>query len=114
MLTREQLLKPCTWELDVPELGGKILLRDLTGAERDEWFAALESSYKEVNGEKLLDLRDVQASFIARSIVGTDAAPIMTPDDVRGMSMRVIRVVFDAILKHNALLAESAEETEKN
>ena len=52
--------------VDVPEWGGTVALRELTGAERDAWEAQM---VKVINGRREADLDNLRAKLVAACLV---------------------------------------------
>ncbi len=81
-LNRDQILSAVdlkTEDVPVPEWGGTVIVRELTGTERD----AYESSIVKTNGTKVtVDSRNLRAKLVAMSCVDEDGALLFTSDDV--------------------------------
>ena len=84
-LTRDAILAAAalkTEEVDVPEWGGVVLVRELRGRERDEWEASLAVQ----RGKQMVpDVANMRAKLVARSIVGGDGEPVFTQQDVAAL-----------------------------
>ena len=82
-LTRSEILSADdlkTESVKVPEWGGIVLVRELTGAERDTW----ETSVVKTNGIKVtIDSHNMRAKLAALSIVGADGKRLFTVKDVQ-------------------------------
>lgn len=83
-LTREQILAKKndikTEEFDVPEWDGAVLLRELTGRERDQF----EASTVETKGNKTKqNLANIRAKLIALCIVNEDGLRTFSPPDIK-------------------------------
>lgn len=116
-LTRETILaasdirtEPC----DVPEWGGAVLVRGLTGAQRDEFEATLV----EYRGRKrILHLQDVRARLVALSVVNSEGVQIFTDSDVRALTQKsavALQRVFAVAQRLSGLSDEDVEELTKN
>ncbi len=81
-LTRDEILGADdlkTESVKVPEWGGTVLVRELTGAERDAW----EASVVKTNGTKVtIDSQNMRAKLAALCIVDGDGKRVFTEKDV--------------------------------
>ena len=81
-LTREQILGADdlkTESVKVPEWGGQVVVRELTGTERDTW----ESSVVKTNGTRVtIDSQNMRAKLAALCIVDDDGKRLFTEKDV--------------------------------
>jgi hypothetical protein len=117
-LTKEQILAAADLPeevVDVPEWGGKVLIRGMTGAERD----AFEESVMVTRGNnRELNLRNFRAKLVARSIVDPVTKERMFSDneiaELGKKSARALQRVFEAALRLNGMTAESVEELTKS
>lgn len=77
-LTRDEILGADdlrTESVEVPEWGGTVIVRELTGAERDTW----ESSVVKTNGMKVtIDSHNMRAKLAALCIVDDDGKRVFT------------------------------------
>ncbi len=81
-LTRDAILSADdlkTESVKVPEWGGTVIVRELTGAERDTW----EASVVKTNGTKVkIDSHNMRAKLAALCIVDDDGRRLFTEKDV--------------------------------
>jgi hypothetical protein len=105
LLTREQILAAQdirSEPVEVPEWGGTVMVRGLTGRSRD----ALELRFAGSNGN--LDKErgsDFRAAFAAMSIVDAAGERMFTDDDVKALgekSSLALQRVFDAAIRLSA------------
>jgi hypothetical protein len=84
-LTRDAILAAATLrteEVDVPEWGGLVLVRELRGRERDEWEASLAVQ----RGKQMVpDVANMRAKLVARCVVNSDLEPVFTQQDVNAL-----------------------------
>lgn len=74
-----------TEDVEVPEWGGTVRVRALTGAERD----ALEASVVEQKGRKTkTNLKDFRAKLVARSVVNEAGQLAFSESDIRALSQK--------------------------
>ena len=71
-LTKEQILKAedvKTQTVDVPEWGGQVIIRMLTGKERDAFEGAIVRGRKDAKGEPQVDMDNIRARLCVAVIV---------------------------------------------
>lgn len=85
-----------TKDVEVPEWGGTVKVRALTGAERDRFEASMITEKDETRGEKLVNLR---ARMCAMTIVGEDGrTPVFSDKQVEKLgekNARALNRVFE-------------------
>jgi hypothetical protein len=85
MLTRDAILSANdnpTQEVEVPEWGGSVTVRGLTGRERDEF----EQSMVEVHGKNVsLSLSNARARLVQSGCIDENGKQLFTPGDVRAL-----------------------------
>ena len=103
-----------TEEVKVPEWGGTVLVRELSGRERDEW----EASLTVMRGKQMVpDVANIRAKLAARTIVGDDGEPVFTQQDVAALgelSAAALDRVFDVASRLSGLNPEDVEAMTKN
>ena len=103
-----------TEEVAVPEWGGTVLVRELSGRERDEW----EASLAVMRGKTMVpDVANIRAKLAARTIVGDDGEPVFTQQDVAALgelSAAALDRVFDVASRLSGLNPEDVEAMTKN
>ena len=116
-LTREQILQADdlkTESVEVVEWGGMVLMRGLTGTERD----ALEGSMIEIRGKsRQLKLENIRAKLVAMTIVDEAGKRLFSDEDVRELghkSASALQRVFEVAQRLSGLRAEDVEELVKN
>ena len=117
LLTRDQILKAEDIEekyVEVPEWGGKVLVRGLTGKERD----AYEKSLVEGKGKnKQINMDNARAKLVAITVVDENRKPIFTKDDIEALgkkSGRALSRVWVAATELSGIGEEELEELTKN
>ena len=114
LLSKEDILNPKnlkTLEVDVPELGGTVLIREMTGAERD----ALEGFI--LKNKDNSPFENIRARFVAYSIVDEQGNFIFSPDEIEALgkvSWRALERIRKASDSLNAITKEDIEELRKN
>lgn len=117
-LTREQILQATDVlyeEVAVPEWGGKVLVKSLSGAERDR----IEATIVQGNSRKqAMNLQNVRAKFIAWAIVDADTHKRLFADaDIVALgekSAAALQRVFNVVQRLSGLSADDLEEMTKN
>jgi len=116
-LTRDAILAATdlpSETVDVPEWGGSVLVRGLTGAQRDQFEASVlvgKGRNRDVN------LRNLRAKLVALSIVGEDGTALFAEADLEALGQKsavAIERVFDAARKLSGMTAGDVEELTKN
>lgn len=117
LLTRDQILNALDMEsqvVAVPEWGGDVMVKGLTGAERD----AFERRIVEMRGKKTqVNLTNIRAKLVALCAVDKDGKRIFTDADVvalGGKSAAALDRVFTVAQKLSGLTTEDVDELEKN
>src|SRR5574340_602108 len=85
LLTREQILQAQdlkTQDVDVPEWGGTVRVRMMTGTERDAIGAAL------IGPDRKPDMRQYRIRLLAACIVGEDGAPLFGQDEIEQLGRK--------------------------
>ncbi len=109
-LTREQVLAAedlKSEEVDVAEWGGSVLVRMMTGAERDAFGKGLM-----VDGKA--DPTHYRAKLLSICVVGDDGKPMFTPDEINGKANPAVERLFAVADRINSLNQGAVEEAEKN
>ena len=100
--------------VDVPEWGGEVKIRCLTGEERDEW----EASQMVLRGDQYVrDSANLRAKLVAASIVGEDGEKLFTRQDVYALGRKsgaALDRVFEAATKLSRLTAEDSADLGKD
>lgn len=117
MLTKAQILKADdlpTEVVDVPEWGGKVTVRTLTGTERD----AFEESITKKKGKSFdVNMVNLRAKLCALTIVDDKGERLFTNADVVELgkkSAAVLDRIFTVAQKLNGLGKDDIEELAKN
>lgn len=117
LLTRDEILQANdlqTEEVEVPEWGGSVLVRGMTGTERD----AFEESIIEVKGKKQnINMQNLRAKLISKTVVDENGNPIFTPGDVDALgkkSAAALSRVFAVAQRLSGMSDEDLDELTKN
>lgn len=118
LLTREAILqaKDLPYEdVAVPEWGGVVRVRALTGAERDRFEASIVE--QRGKGAPRLNTTNIRAKLVALTVVDENGNRIFTDDDVEALgrkSAAALNRVFEVAQRLSGLTQADMEELEKN
>lgn len=116
ILTRDQILAAndiVTEVVPVPEWGGEVLVRGLTGAERD----AFEKNIVEIKGKRTIVKDNIRAKFVAATVVDEAGHLLFDEADIYPLgkkSAAALDRVFAAAQRLSGLSDSDVEELEKN
>lgn len=101
-------------EVAVPEWGGTVLVRGLTGKERD----GLEASMIEGKGKKAnVNLANLRAKLVSRAIVDENNQRMFTDADIQalsGKSAAALNRVYEVAQRLSGITQEDVDELTKN
>lgn len=101
--------------VSVPEWGGEVMVRGLTGSERDAWEA--ETFTVTARGVQSVNLRDMRARLVARCVVDEAGQRVFGDADVVALgakSAQALQRVFEAAQRLSGLTAADIEELKGN
>ena len=117
LLTRDDILNASDLareEVDVPEWGGAVLVRGLTGRERD----AYESSIVHPNGRVMkYTLTNMRARLVALSVIDEAGARLFSDSDIEMLgrkSAAALQRVFEVAQRLSGLSEQDMDELAKN
>lgn len=117
LLTRDSILQAQdiqTEDVEVPEWGGTVRVRGLTGAQRDQF----ESSIVSLKGKRQdINMQNVRAKLVALSVVDEEGQRIFQDDDIRALGMKsavALQRVFDVAQRLSGITEDDVEELAKN
>lgn len=115
MLSREQILSKVgalkREEHEIEEWGGTVLLRELTGAERDRMEGLL------LRGKQNLNFTGARAQMLMLSCVNENGSPVFTEKDLpmlSELSGKTLDGVFKKVSEMSGMSPGSEGEMEKN
>jgi len=117
MLTKEQILdiEDLNHEdVEVPEWGGKVRMRCMTGTERDSFEASI---YKIEGGNTKVVRDNFRANLVARCLIGEDGNRLFSDKEalqIGKKNSQVLNRLFEIAQRVNGLTAEDQEELLKN
>ena len=117
LLTKEQILAAedlPTEDVDVPEWGGAVRVRGLTGAERD----ALEVEMVSRSGRNVsVNIQNFRAKLVARTVIDEKGVLLFSTVDIGHLgekSAAALQRVFDVSQRLSGLSSADVEELAKN
>lgn len=117
LLTRDAILQAQdlpTEDVEVPEWGGTVRVRALTGAERD----AFEQSIVEQKGKSTkMNLQNLRAKLVALTVVDEEGNRIFNDADAKLLGQKsalALNRVFEVAQKLSGLTPADVEELTKN
>lgn len=102
-----------TEDVDVPEWGGTVRVRTMTGTQRDAFGAAIAADQK-ANGDKPSSF---SAALVAACLIGEDGEPLFSGDDITalaGKSAAALERVAKVAGRLNGIGAAAVETAEGN
>lgn len=116
-LGKEQILNAADIkpeEVNVPEWGGTVLVRGMSGTERDDWEKSrIIEKGKGRNKERDYNLNNFKASFIVRCIVDDGGKRLFSDDDIIPLGRKsalAIERVFKVASRLSGMTDEDIEE----
>ena len=117
ILSREAILAASDIQeeiVPVPEWGGEVIVRGLSGTQRDQFEASV---VKQKGKSTELNLKNVRAKMIALSVVDEHGNRIFSERDVAALgakSARALQRVWEKARELSGLSEEDVEELAKN
>jgi hypothetical protein len=114
MLSREDIFaaKDLKYmDLDVPEWGGSVRIKMLTGAERDEFEASTVKMGKGNKPEQ--NLANLRARLVSLCLVDEDNTKLFAKQDIGHLGQKsaaALERVFKACQEHNAMTEQDIED----
>jgi len=103
-----------TEEVEVPEWGGSVLVRGMTGRERDEFESSM---LIQAAGQTARELRNTRAKLVAKCAVDDDGARLFTDGDVTALgekSAAALVRVFEVAARLSGLDEEDVAARERD
>jgi hypothetical protein len=119
-MDRAALLAACgvraAEDRDIPGVG-RIRLREMSGADRDRYFAALLGAPRvQHQGHEVPNPVGLRALVVAMTLVGPDGAPMFASAEEANAALRpeAIDAIFAVAARLNAIVPEERQEIEGN
>jgi hypothetical protein len=112
-LSRDEILSVDdlrTEDVKVPEWGGVVRVRELTGTELDSYQASMMSLR---DGETVPEMANMRAKLVTRSIIGDDGEPLFTELDIGRLGQKsgvALQRVYDVASRLSGISAASEDE----
>ncbi|MCA8248074.1 phage tail assembly chaperone [Burkholderia multivorans] len=104
-----------TETVEVPEWGGAVILRTMTGTQRDAYETSLMT--KDAAGRYTVDTENMRAKLVIFTAVDETGTPVFTLDDLgalAGKNAAVIERLFVTAQRINGLAKDAVADAEKN
>lgn len=117
LLSRDQILKAqdlATEDVNVPEWGGMVRVKGLSGTERDRFEA---SFIGENTKNKRRNLANLRARLVALTVVDKEGKPLFRPNDVEALGQKsaaALDRVFDVAVRLAGMRDEDVDELTEN
>ena len=118
ILTKEQIFAAADLEtitVEVPEWGGAVKLRAMSGTQRDAYENSLME--KTADGTYKVNTENMRAKLVCYCAIDEAGSVLFTADDLNalaGKSAAVIERLFDAAQKLNGMSKNAVEDAVKN
>lgn len=106
-----------TKEVPVPEWGGVVLLKTMTGAMRDQYETKCIMNRQNIGGVQRLQMKQLKVYLLARCVVDEEGKPIFTDADLAALNeknAKVINRLFDEACEMNGIGEKDIEDLAKN
>lgn len=117
LLSRDAILRATdlvTEEVEVPEWGGVVRVKALTGAERDQF----EAGVVERRGRKTeINMKNLRARLVALSVIDEDGRPLFRPTDAEALGQKsaaALGRVFDVAMRLSGMTEQDLDELTEN
>ena len=116
-LSKESILTATdlpTEEVEVPEWGGSVLVRGMTGRERDEFEASMVGQR---GGQEYRDYGNLRAKAVVKCVVGDDGERLFTDQDASALgekSFAALERVYDVIARLSGLREADVQARERD
>lgn len=117
-LSRDDILKAednASEEVQVPEWGGAVLVRGMTGRERDEFELSLMEQGR--GGRMTRNLTNTRAKLVSRCVVDDDGKRLFTAADIQALGDKnaaAIERIFDVAARLSGLTEAEQEEMSRD
>lgn len=115
-LTRDDILNANdiqTETVNVPEWGGDVTVKGLSGVERDAWEIAISME----NGKPTKNPRNIRAQLVVRAVVDSEGRKLFRSIDAEALgkkSGKALDRVYEVAARLSGIRAEDIEEMAKN
>jgi hypothetical protein len=119
-LTRDAILQAPDLpgeDVAVPEWGGTVRVRGLSGAQRDAYEASMVIMPQSPGGKPKMNMENARAKLVAMCIVDENGSPLFTLADVEALGRKsgsALNRVYEVAQRLSGLTKADMEEIEKN
>lgn len=116
MLTRDQILATedlTTEKVKVPEWGGSVIIRELTGTERDAWESSIVKA--DAKGNITFNSKNMRARLLSIVAVDEKGKQLFTSKDIEALGAKSAKIVdrlFQVAQRVSALTNKDIEDLE--
>ena len=106
-----------TEEVAVPEWGGKVIIRGMTGAQRDAYEDASLSMPDKKKQTRAFIYKDARARLVAWSVVDENGKRVFSDADIPRLSEKsaaALQRIFNVAMRLSGISEEDIEELVKN
>ncbi|ANZ42495.1 hypothetical protein BBK82_04985 [Lentzea guizhouensis] len=120
LLSRDEILSAVditTEDVDVPEWGGRVRVRGLTGTDRDRFESAMLNRNGKGNARHQVNTDNFRARLVMASVVDEDGRRMFSERDVRALgekSAAALDRVMTVAMRLSGLTQKDADELEGN
>lgn len=117
-LSRDQILSVqdlVVEEVDVPEWGGSVFIRTMTGTERNTF--EIEVVPGVTDGSNRMDVLNMREKLLVRVIVDENGEHVFSDEDIKALGQKsaaALDRLFEVAQRLNRLSAQDVAELEKN
>lgn len=117
ILTRDDILAAddlSRIQVHVEAWGGDVIVRAMTGAERDLWEESIQKRKRE---DESFDLKNIRAELLSMVLVDESGKNLFTRGDIDALGKKAadpLTLLFDAARKLSGINEEDVEELAKN
>lgn len=118
ILSKEQILEASDLKaqpVEVPEWGGTVLVRSMTGADRDAFEASMVTVHPD--GSRTPEMRNLRAKLVALTLVDEAGNRLFDVADIPRLAAKsaaALERVFEAAQRINGLGAKAEDDAVKN
>jgi hypothetical protein len=101
-------------DIEVPEWGGTVRVRGMSGAQRDDYEASI---IEQRGNDRKVNLRNARAKLVARCVVDGEGKAIFTTDDISSLGRKsavALERVFDAARRLSGMTEGDVERLAEN
>lgn len=101
-------------DVEVPEWGGTVRVRGMSGAQRDDYEASI---IEQRGNDRKVNLRNARAKLVARCVVDEDGRTMFTTEDISALGRKsavALERIFDAARRLSGMTEGDVERLAEN